>query len=148
MKKYKVELTELQLSTLSIASEILARLGIGQWRDAFEWLPKRSDMDWPDYHDDIDAIGKIISKYTSGRVDGYRSSLGINHADVSSTSKIAWDLYQSFRHELAWDRAVEYGYIESRESPRNWDEMIAVNYDEPLKTSDEPLAIVKKAEEY
>ena len=143
MKKYKVELTELQLSTLSIASEILARLGIGQWRDAFEWLPKRSDMDWPDYHDDIDAIGKIISKYTSGRVDGYRSSLGINHADVSSTSKIAWDLYQSFRHELAWDRAVEYGYIESRESPRNWDEMLGVHYDEPFKTSEEPLAKIE-----
>lgn len=143
MKKYKIELTESQLSTLSLASEILARLGIGQWRDAFEWLPKRSDMDWPDYHNDIDAIGKIISKYTPGRVDGYRSSLGMNNADVSSTSKIAWDLYQSFRHELAWDRAVEYGYIESRESPRNWDEMLGVHYDEPFKTSEEPLAKIE-----
>lgn len=146
MKKYKIELTESQLSTLSVASEILARLGIGQWRDAFDWLPKRSDMDWSDYHADIDAISKIISKYTSGRVDGYHSSLGITHADVSSTSKIAWDLYQSFRYELAWDRAVEYGYIESRESPRDWEKMLGVHYDEPFKTSEEPLSKIESCD--
>lgn len=146
MKKYKVELTELQLSTLSRAAEILARLGIGQWRDAFDWLPRQSDMNWSDYHADIDAIGKIISKYTSNRVDGYHSSLGIHHEDVSNTSKIAWDLYQSFRHELAWDRAVEEGYVESRESPRNWGKMLGVHYDEPYKTSNEPLAVIEKAE--
>lgn len=140
MKKYKVELTERQLATLSSAAELVARLGIGQYRDAFEWLPIRSDISWSDYHADVDAIGDIISKYTS-------SDLGVSNPDTSSTSKIAWDLYQSFRRELAWDRAVDDGIIESRNSPRDWSKMMGVNYDEPYNTSGEPLAIVEKAEE-
>jgi hypothetical protein len=140
MKKYKVELTERQLATLSSAAELVARLGIGQYRDAFNWLPIQSDISWSDYHADVDAIGDIISKYTS-------SDLGVSNPDTSSTSKIAWDLYQSFRRELAWDRAVDDGIIESRNSPRDWSKMMGVNYDEPYNTSGEPLAIVEKAEE-
>lgn len=140
MKKYKVELTERQLATLSSAAELVARLGIGQYRDAFEWLPIRSDISWSDYYADVDAIGDIISKYTS-------SDLGVSNPDTSSTSKIAWDLYQSFRRELAWDRAVDDGIIESRNSPRDWSEMMGVHYDEPMKISEEPLAVVEKVEE-
>jgi hypothetical protein len=140
MKKYKVELTERQLATLSSAAELVARLGIGQYRDAFNWLPIRSDISWSDYHADVDAIGDIISKYTS-------SDLGVSNPDTSSTSKIAWDLYQSFRRELAWDRAVDDGIIESRNSPRDWSKMMGVHYDAPMKTSEEPLAVVEKVEE-
>ena len=29
-------------------------------------------------------------------------------------------------------------------SPRNWQQMMSVNYDEPLSTSDQPLAKLKK----
>jgi len=140
MKKYKVELTEKQLSTLSAACEILARLGIGQWRGAFDRLPLSKNIEWSDYHEDIDAIGKVISKYMISKIDGYHSSLGIIHDDVSESSKVAWDLYQSFRHELAWDYAIEKGWVESRESERNWNEMMGVHYDAPFKTSDQPLA--------
>jgi hypothetical protein len=46
MKKYTVELTEGQLSTISVACEILARLGIGQWKDAFDHLPLVKDNKW------------------------------------------------------------------------------------------------------
>lgn len=140
MKKYKVELTESQLATLSSAAELVARLGIGQYRDAFNWLPIKSDISWSDYHADVDAIGNIISKYTS-------RDLGVSSPYTSSASKIAWDLYQSFRHELAWDRAVDDGIIESRNSPRDWSEMMGTHYDAPMKTSEEPLAVVEKVEE-
>ena len=147
MKKYKVELTERQLSTLSVAAEVIARLGTGQWRSAFDWLPLRSEVNYSDYNDDLDAIGKILSKYTHNNVNGWGSSLGINHDSTPSISKVAWDLHQAFRHELSWDYAIEEGYVESKKSPRNWSEMMGVNYDEPYMTSEEPLAIVEKAEE-
>lgn len=144
MKKYKVELTESQLSTLSVAAEILARLGIGQFRDAIDHLPLRSDINYSDYHADVDAIGKILSKHLKNKVDGYRSSLGIHNEEVSNTSRIAWDLYQVFRHELAWDRAVDEGWVESKDGPRDWDKMMAVSYDAPHVTSAEPLAVIEQ----
>jgi hypothetical protein len=147
MKKYKVELTERQLSTLSVATEVIARLGMGQWRDAFDQLPLRPNLNYSDYNDDLDAIGKIISKYTHNNVNGWGSSLGIKHDCTPSISKIAWDLHQTFRHELSWGYAIEEGYVESKDSPRNWSEMTGVNYDEPYRTSEEPLAVIEKAEE-
>ncbi len=143
MKKYTVELTEGQLSTISVACEILARLGIGQWKDAFDHLPLVKDNKWEDYWSDMDAIGMIISKYT----ERGGSSAGITSNDTSNSSKIAWDLYQSFRQVVSWEYAIKQGWVESRESSRNWDEMLGVSYDDPLKTSTEPLAKIMKQDE-
>ena len=53
------------------------------------------------------------------------------------TSKVAWDLYQVTRHRLAWDRAQACGHPgEGQAPPPMW----SVNYDQPMRTSKEPLA--------
>lgn len=138
---YTLTVTKEQAETLILATEILARLGIGQFRDALECLPTREFL--PDgWHEDMDGIGKMLSRHMIGGIDGYRSSLGIRHKDVREPSRIAWDLYQVLRHRLAWDHAAKGGIVESANAPRKWPEMMQVHYDEPMKVSDQPLAIV------
>lgn len=138
---YTMTVTKEQAQTLIQATEILARLGIGQFRDALECLPTREFL--PDgWHEDMDSIGRILSRHMIGGIDGYRSSLGIHHKDVRKEAQTAWDLYQVLRHRLAWDRAVREGIVESADSPRKWPEMMQTHYDEPMKVSDQPLAIV------
>lgn len=136
MTTYTLTLTEDQAQTLAFACEVLARLGMGQYKDALDHLPMRDNIDWSAWHDDMRAIGMILSKHMPMGIDGYRSNLGIHKA--SSESRLAWDLYQVIRHRLAWDRAVARGVTDGK--TRNWNEMLGVNYDESCKTSEETLA--------
>lgn len=139
---YTLTVTKEQAQVLIQATEILARLGIGQFRDALECLPMRDFL--PDgWHEDMDSIGRMLSRHMIGGIDGYRSSLGIHHKDVSEASRIAWDLYQVLRHRLAWDRAAAEGIVESADAPRKWPDMMQVHYDEPMKVSEQPLAVVR-----
>lgn len=143
MTTYTLTITESQARVISVACEILARLGLGQFRDALDHLPQREDIDWSIWHDDMEIIGNLLSRHMLGGVDGWRSNLGIHHQDVSEQSRIAWDLHQVVRHRLAWDRAIAYGHTDG--TTRNWDEMISVYYDDPSHVSDEPLAKIDSA---
>lgn len=134
---YTLTITENQARTLSQACEVLARLGIGQFRDALEWLP--IDAKSRGWGDDMDAIGRILSRHMIVNIDGYRSNLGMHHVSVSMEPQIAWDLYQVIRHRLAWDRAIAEGTVKPGE-PRKWPEMMQVHFDTPSKVSAEPLA--------
>ena len=141
---YTLTLTREQAQLLSQACETVARLGIGQWRDALEWLPTTEYMAHG-WHQDMDAIGAILSKYTKDNVDGWRCSLSVRSDKVHEQAKIAWDLYQVIRYRLSWDRAIEQGIVKPGE-PRKWPEMMGVNYDDPMKTSKGPMAQIEAAE--
>ena len=78
MKTYTLQITRQQALTLQVACEMLARLGIGQFRDALDHLPTR-EFRPEGWHEDMDAIGAILSKYTVQGVDGWRHSLGISN---------------------------------------------------------------------
>lgn len=139
--KYTLELTKSQLQALQLATEIYARLGIGQIRDAIYALPLDESKGYPPMHEICRDVEAAIAKHTISNVDGYRASLGIHHKDVKEPVKIAWDLYQVIRNRIAWDDAIEKGIVENHQSPRNWSGgMFGVHYDDPLKTSLEPLA--------
>lgn len=142
MKRYIIELTEQQAQTIAQACEILARLGIGQFRDALEQLPTTAFRPYG-WNEDMETIGRMLSKHTISNVDGWHSSLGIHHAKVHEKAKDAWDLYQVIRHRLSWDRAIAEGITDGKS--RNWSGgMMGVNYDEPHKTSAQPLASIKE----
>lgn len=145
MKTYKIELNEKQLAALSQACEVLARLGIGQWRDAFDKLPlDRDRLDYKHFNTDREVINSIVRKYLKNGVDGYNSSLSIYNEEVSEDAVIAWDMHQVFRKELAWDYAVEKGWVESKEDQRCWSNMFGVDFDDPLHTSKEPLPKIEE----
>lgn len=143
MSVYTMTITKDQAQVLIKATEILARLGIGQFRDALECLPTHEFI--PDgWHEDMDSVGRLLSRHMIDGVDGYRSSLGIRNKDVSEASRIAWDLCQVLRHRLAWDLAVAEGTVVSADSQRKWPEMMQVHYDEPSRVSEQPLALIEK----
>lgn len=135
MTDYTLKITKEQAQILSEATEVLARLCLGQIRFALDYLPTREFR--PDgWNEDADRIEEILHKYLSGH-DGQRP-------DISRIRSASWDLYQVIRHRLSWDYAIEHGIVESADSKRNWSRMITVNFDEPMKTSDEPLAKITR----
>ena len=144
-KQYTLTVTETQAQVLIQALEVMARLGIGQFRDALDMLPLKEHRP-PGWNADVDAIGRILSKYMIGGVEGYRSSLGISNEATSPLAKSAWDMYQVIRHRLSWDRAVEDGTIASVDAPRDWSKMFGVHYDSPMRTGPEPLAKIERVE--
>lgn len=145
-KTYNVQMTEKQMQATSVALEVFARLGIGQFRDALDRLPLKDGVRHG-WHDDMDEIGSLLSKYMVGNIDGGRSSLGISDPRTDESAKVAWDLHQVLRRRLSWEKAVEEGIVPDIDSPRKWPEMFGVYYDDPMKTSREPLATVGTATE-
>lgn len=136
---YHIKLSAEQAATLAHACEVVARLGLGQFRDALECLP----CNWWEcdgWHDDMDAIGAILKEHMG--VDGYRSSWGIHSEKVSESAKILFDLYQVLRQQLSWDRAIADGVVESHDSPRDWSQMMGVCYNTPMRTAAAPLASI------
>jgi len=124
---YTIEVTKEQLATLSMACEITARLGICQIELAFDELPFREPRDWSEYHAMMDDIRQQLRVHCD-------ANLGIRKA--KDRHKEAWDLYQVFRHRLSWDRLAEQGETKP--------DFHAVNYDQPHKTSDQPLAKIER----
>jgi hypothetical protein len=124
---YTIEVTKEQLATLSMACEITARLGICQIDMAFDEMPFREPVDWSAYHAMMDDIRRQLRVHCD-------ANLGIRSA--KDRHKEAWDLYQVFRHRLAWDRLADEGKTKP--------DMCLVIYDEPFKTADQPLAKIER----
>lgn len=141
MKTYTVTLTEKQIGVIQAACEVLARLGIGQFSDALDWLPTKPDYDR--WHDDQIEISRILKRHMIDGIDGYSSNFSVHSPKVSESVRIAWDLYQVVRHRLSWDRAIADGYVASLDAPRNWNKMLGVCYDNPMVISSEPPAVIK-----
>ena len=132
---YTLTITERQARVLSMACEVLARLGMGQFKDALEHLPEAKQRDWSAWHDDMEQISRILSKHMPGGID-------ISNADEEA--RTARDLHAVIRHRLAWDRAKAEGVTDG--TKREWPAMMQVSYDEPMKYSEEPLAKMEMAE--
>lgn len=138
-KTYQVTLTENQMRAIIDATDLLQRVQLGQWREIRDNLPLSKDIDYNQFHNDIDLIGAILSKYMLEGIDGGFSSLGIGHPSLPESNGALYDIHKAFEHKLSWERAVEDGIIESEDSPRKWPEMMTVNYDPPMKWGNEPL---------
>lgn len=143
-KMYQLTITESQARALSYACDLLQRVQLGQWEEIVDWLPLKRPIDYTKLHEDRRTIGKILSEHMVDGIDGYGSSLGIGHPDLPKDNGVLYDLRCVIRKKLAWEHAVEEGYIESEDSPRKWPEMMTVDYDPPMKWGDEPLAKMER----
>ena len=143
-KTYTLTITEKQARALMDACELLSRIQGGQIREAFDYLPLKKDIDWSVYHEIQDELTRRMPEILEDGIDGWSSSFGVGHPELPESHDIAWDLYQVIRHKLSWERAVDDGVIESENSPRKWTEMMGVNYDPPMKWSNEPLAKMER----
>jgi hypothetical protein len=127
MRKYTIQVTASQVETISLACEILARLGICQIDDALDELPMIDPVDWSEWHALKDELRANIRKHCD-------ANLGIRKG--RDRHKSAWDIYQVLRHRLAWDRLKDEG----KDKP----DFYGVSYSEPFKASEEPLAEIKE----
>lgn len=144
---YTITVTKEQARVIQHATELLARVMSGQWREILDWLPLDEKIDYGKFHDDVDEMTKILSQHMHKKIDGYRSSFGVGHPDIHRYHDISWDLCQVIRHKLSMVQAVEDGIIESEDSPRDWNKMLGVNYDPPMKWGAEPLAKMEKIDD-
>jgi len=138
-KLYNLQLTEKQLLLLAEAANLMQRVQLGQWREIEDNLPLQRPIDYEQLHKDFIVIGEILSSHLIDGIDGRFSSLGIGSNNLPKSNSILYDLRTTIEHKVSWERAVEQGIIESESSPRKWPEMMTVNFDPPMKWSDEPL---------
>ena len=142
-KTYTLTITEAQLQVISTACELLARIQGGQVREVFEHLPLKKDMDWEAYHDIQDELTRRMPEILKNGINGWSSSFGVGHPELPKSHDIAWDLYQVIRYEISTQQAIDDGIIQKK-GERKFPEMMTVNYDTPMKYSEEPLATVQQ----
>lgn len=142
-KTYTLTITEEQARALQYATDVLQRVQLGQWEEIVDWLPLKKPTDYTKLHEDRRTIGKILSEHMVEQIDGYGSSLGIGHPDLPKNNGVLYDLHQVIRRKLSIERAVEEGIIENENVSRN-QMPITVNFDEPMKWGDQPLAKIER----
>ena len=145
MAKYQITVTDKQLQVLSEACELLARIQGGQIKEAFDHLPLKpyTELDWGAYHNIQEELTERMPEILLDGVDGWRSHFGVGSKKLPESHDIAWDMHCSFRYHDSWQRAIKDGIVESMDSPRVWDKMMGVYYDEPMNWGTEPLPEVQ-----
>lgn len=123
---YQLSLTEKQAQVIINALDLYSRIGMGQLEEIAHILRSSPNAN-PDKILAVEALAREAADCWMGHVGGYN---GISSDKVHDVFRIAWDLQQVIRYRLAWDRHPEGG--------------IQVVFDEPLKSSKEPFAVIKK----
>ena len=126
-KTYIVRLTGKQLRALSNAAELEARIWIGQLGFVREVLQRDPRL----MEDDIIRWGEVEWAFAQVKQavfpgDPVGGGPAIHAPRVNHTAKVLFDLYEVFRHRLAWDRKPEGG--------------MGVDFHEPMPISGLPRA--------
>lgn len=109
------------------ALDTFSRLCIGQINYAVEaaWAHKGFDMD----KGKIDSLCNQIKGMLTGMASP-GASYGIHSKEIPDGARIAWDIQQVIRHQLAWDRHPEGG--------------MGVSFDKPMQSSEQPLPLIER----
>jgi hypothetical protein len=142
-KTYTLTITEKQARALRDACELLSRIQGGQVREVFEYLPLKKGVDWEVYHQIKDGLTKRMPEILKDGIDGWSRSFGVGHPELPESHDISWDLYQVIRYEISTQQAIDDGIIQKK-GERDFSKMMTVNYDPPMKRSNEPLAKMER----
>lgn len=123
--RYTLTLTEKQAHALSVACELLARVGMGQLRNVADWTPTEGREGVEDYHRLQDAL-EAIEPLATGL--GRNAFPSISRCSV--TARNAYDIHQVVRYQLDGEREPGTGFCSFRR--------------EPLKVGEEPLPEIRK----
>lgn len=129
---YQLILSERQAITLVSALDLYSRIGMGQIEEIVQILKlnpgvlDENNSCKPTRLEAITELAKEAAECWMGRSGGYN---GIFSEKIHDVFRISWDLQQVIRHRIAWDRKPTGG--------------LQVDFDEPLKSSNEPLASIK-----
>lgn len=125
MKTYTLAITEEQARVLVNACDFFSRIGIGQLDRVLDEFRFSKDVS----PEKLDEARKFID-HAKFLLTGFppNASHGIRSPQVKDIYRVAYDLQQVIRHRLAWDAKPEGG--------------IGVHFDEPWRSSNEPLATI------
>lgn len=143
-KVYNLRITEEQANCIRHATELLSRIMGGQWNEIMDWMPLRKDIDYEEYHKDMDIIEAILSKHMKDGIDGRSASFGVGCPHLHRYHDISWDLSKVIKHHTSWEYAIEQGWVEDFDSTRDWKNMLGCAYDEPMRFGVEKLATIEK----
>ena len=132
-KKWQLVINHSQALTMIQALDLYSRIHMGQIEEITRYgsalLPAVPSGDLGSWFNSIKA--KMFPELPSGHA--YH---GIHSPVISDVARVAWDLQQVVRHRVSWDT----------EDPKDKPPFRGVNYDPPIKSSEEePLAEIKEA---
>jgi len=129
-KPYHLAMTERQAQVLVNALDLYSRIGMGQLAEVAHVLRMNVIGNPSGTVEALDSVERLTREAASRWMGGSGGYYGIASEKISDVFRVAWDLQQVIRYRLAWDRKPEGG--------------IQVHFDDPMKTSEEPLAVIKK----
>jgi hypothetical protein len=138
MKKYKIIVNEEQMHIIEEALDVLSRLGTKQYSMVLEHIEPLSDRKEFKYGiswDHKNALQQAI-RAAEGCDLPSNAAYGIYQEEISDSFRVAWDLLQVLRYTRSWANA-EHKPEERRE---HFTKYMTVNYDTPIKSSQQPLA--------
>jgi len=124
LMKIKLEMDRERAILLMRACECIARLGMGQFKELADFIKPFSGWE----------TGEEIERFLKEKLYPELSMNSFNSMSsikCPEAAQVAWDAYQHIRREISWaDKNKDW-----RTDPRDWNEMMTVNYDEPFKAS-------------
>jgi len=135
--KYKMELNGRQAKIIEMALELYARMLIGQMnfpiQDLFMSRLIEKDIDPQKLGSELEKVRqRIFPEFPPN------ASYGICGPDTDDRAQIAWDIQQVLRNRLSWDRVC------NPKGDRWKMGLTTVNFDDPMKTSEEPLCSMEE----
>ena len=132
--KFVLELSELQAEVLIKALDLYSRIGIGQIGEVHNILTLEPHIKSPSENtyqgikNALDFVKRELFGFEAG------ASFAMHAPQVPDKFKVAWDLQQVIRHKLAWTANPAGG--------------VGVSFQEPMKSSKEPLATMTEADAF
>lgn len=111
-RRYQVELSEEQVELISKACEMVARIHMGQLDMVADVVTARTPTErFIELKDRLLEIEPLITGMHKHAYYGIRSD------QIEDKARQAFDLYQTFRHRMAWDRTPEGGMFTQFDEP-------------------------------
>lgn len=126
-REWNLKINTNQAAVLSRALEIYTRLLLGQIDNVLE---EHHNLTW----DQRREIHELARQYIFPE-HGVNGHPGIYGEQTNENAQIAWDIAATVRQALSWDREGK----ELGKDERDWKTMMGVNFDDPLRCSNEPL---------
>jgi hypothetical protein len=128
----KIELNEKQARTMVEALDLYSRILIGQFEDvgrlAITYNVTFGDKsDYESFHEFSDRIRELKEELLK---IPQNASFGIYNESVHNNARVAWDMQQVIRHNLAWKRTPEGGhtvdFVKPHKSSTTEEELIKI----------------------
>lgn len=124
---YIITLNENQAIVLSKALDVYSRLFAGQYdflKTCISGFYTKKSVNVKKVNDLLDELK--LSMFPELSLNAYYSILS---PEIGKEPKISWDIHQTLRNKISWTENPEGSYT--------------VDFDPPMKTSEEPLPIVE-----